>query len=101
LITPKEKDSLRRETEWLFGGPARMRASADCEFVHAGIATTVGLAVFNLAIVFGMFSTSPKWQFAAILAQGAVSALTLFVWRLRWNRLEKAEWTKKYRRGSK
>lgn len=100
MITPKEKDGLRREVELLFDWPVGMRASADCEIVHAGIATTVGLAVFNLAIVFGIYSTSPKWQLAAILAQGAVSALTLFVWRLRWNRLEKAEWTK-YRRGSK
>jgi hypothetical protein len=89
-MDPEERKKVRRKVEWILGiGPARMRASADSMIIHAGIAATFGCAVSGLAAV---LASDLEMQLVSILAQGAVAASTLFVWRLRWNRLERSDW---------
>ncbi len=94
-MKPSEKDDERRTIEWIVGlGPARMRASADCITVHIGISVSVGLASYSLASLFGIHPVDSTSLLASILGQAGVSAVTLWIWRVRWNRLEKAGWAK-------
>jgi len=92
-MKPSEKDGELRTVEWIVGlGPARMRASADCITIHMGISVNVGLASYSLAGLFGIHPFDSTSLLASILGQAGVSAVTLWIWRVRWNRLEKAGW---------